>query len=901
MDPISAIIFAVVSAVKVAGAFAVANLPTIAIAVGAYFVNRAMAKSISDSESAGGYRFAQQTTEDQGIAIPVAYGTSRVHANIVAHYIVIATANKVTKGSAITREILACFGEGPWSAEPDSDTVRINGRPMSDWPGITATWRLGTTDQTVLPAWATFRQDFNVGQTLSKDQAVTYTLGRAGWDELDIVIAFPNGLIHYGTDGDTHSEEVTLRIEVGDAIADTWQTVFETDVSGECSQACYARFRASDSYSGGTAFTLTAAMQPRVRVTKRSGDQTNTRHVEECEFYAIQAHASVGFTHPGMVLLDLALVPNETTDSGVTELSVVTTGKVVQDENRSFAVSRYHADAIRDVMTQPVIEGDGLATPYSATYYRGLDAARLVGDGWTNQKPLADIQVPDGNGGYDDMMRCDAVFSSGSTVHSVVGQIGASGRCGLEYIGRNFGLWLDAPRTPVGLLCDGNCFPDSFDPEPVPSQDLACEVTTRYRDAATDYDERSILVVDPELETLTEVTLDLAAVTRTHEAARLARRELARNRLFDMAIPNVQADLDSVIYEGGDVLYCQVEGKSCGGRIVAVQGNTITFDRDMTEFAVGSAGVIVQHRVSGQYYAPEYRDVTLASARTGVIASALTVAPQAGDVFLFGPASIADDQFEVNECSVDQNLHASISLTKYAAVLDDLDALDPDVDVPLSTIARRYGRSNSSISGDTLDLLGQGATKPFKWGGYTFAAAGAGTISWTSDLDEAGDTAGYVTYDGVLSQPADGSTTKLYVYWDPDFPTVFSTTDLASALAGNYLIAVNQAGVPTVKEGQQIGGEGGLISIDEILDGTSYKKMTAAERTAISTATSNIGTLQSQVGTIQSTMSGYTLASFADTAAYVKMTAAERTALATAVSDISNIKTDLQNKFLQIG
>jgi hypothetical protein len=934
MDPITAFFFAVYSAIEIGGvglsSWAATTLATAttlaAVTAGSYLLNRALSKSASDSERAGSYRFAQQTTEQQGGPIQVAYGTRRIHANIVGHYMTIPSADSVVKGSQVTRDILCCFGEGPWPEEPDPASIRLNGRPMTDWPGVTATWRLGTVDQAVHDEWATFRQDFTVGQVLTDEAPVaTYTLSRAGWDEIAIVVAFPNGLIHYGTDGGRHTESVRLRVEVGDAVSDTWQTLVEKTINGKTSQAAYIQWLASGTYDGGAPLTVTPAMQPRVRVTKLSGDSDNNRHIRDCEVSVVQASRNVGFRHPGMVLLNLSLVPNEATESGVSEISVVTSGKVVANESGVYATSRYHADAIRDVLTQPVIEGDGTeSSPYAATYYRGIDPARLVGAGWTAQKAIADTQVPDGAGGYDAMLRCDMVFAAATNAHAAIQQIAAGGRCGIEPIGRDFGLWVEQTRSPVGLLCDGN-WTSGGDPDPVEADNLASEASVRYEDAAVDYAERSILVVNRDIDTLTDVTIDLGGVTRMHEASRTVRRELARNAWVDGAM-SVTANLDQVLYQAGDVLYCQVNGKSQGGRILAVDGLTLIVDADIDDVATGGDVAIIQHRTTGTYYPPAVESASRVDSRTIRLTAAVTPAPQVGDVFLFGPASIEDDTYEVTESSLDQDLHLSISLLRYAD-LDALDPLEPDVEIQLGA-GPRYGRgTRPAIDPDALDVIGEPAAPTFSWGGYAFAAGDPGEIAWTSDLDEDGDAAGFVNYGGTLSQPADGSTGDLYVYWDPAAPNVFSTTDDVADLEGCYLIAVNQAGTPVVKPGQQVGGDGGLISIDDILDGTVYKKITAAEQAAIAAATSDISALQSDVGSIQSTMAGYTLASFADTAAYVKMTAAERAklssldldndiidgttyvrmtaaeraALAAAVSDIAGIKTDLQGKFLQIG
>jgi len=774
-----------------------------AIMIGAnYLINRALAPSIKDPERPDGYTFSPQTTEQQGIAVPVHYGNNRIHANIVGHYLSIG--DGLVSAGKVSRYILACFGEGPIEA-PDETTVRLNGRPLSDFTSVTAQWRLGTIDQTVLDDWATFRQDYHVGQECQPNEPITFTLPRTGYDDIAIHFQLPKGIIHYGTDGDKHSLSVTLRIEVGDAIADTWQTLAEHAVGGRTAQPCYLRYRASGAYSGGSAFAVTPSMQPRVRVTRLSGVSSNPRYISDLQFAAVQVTRNIGFTHPGMVLLSLAMVPTEATAGGVTELSVESSGRILDDGAGAFGVSRYHADAMRDILTQPVIEGDGSPqTPWTAGYYRAVDPSRLVAAGFTAQKALADTLVPDSNGKNMPMLRNDCIFATGTSVHAAIGAVAASGRCGLAYMGRSFGLWIESPREPLGLLCDGTWQRHSAELMPIEHDQLASEATVRYRDADAAFAERTILVTDHQMDTLTTVNLELAGVTRTHEAARLARRELARNRLVDRTL-TCRADIDTAVYEAGDVVYAQIDGRSLGGRITAVTATTVTLDRSVTGLLTGNDVLLVQVRnAETSVQALDIQAVASVSSNGKIVTidGIFDCAPSAGDPFLFGPAELLDDdQFEVTETALDEHLHATLSLVRYTPILDDLDAVPPGVTVPLGAIQRIHqygGVLRPALPGATIDAIGARGAVVFEWGNYTFAAGDPGKIIWATDTDDEGEPSGYVRHGSELHQPADNpaGTAAAYVYWDPASPTVFLTTNDPADWVNKYLVAINAAGAP---------------------------------------------------------------------------------------------------------
>jgi hypothetical protein len=722
MDPLTALFYAVFSAMEVGGigfsstALAIMSYAAAVatVAAGSYLLNRALAPSIKD-RSAGGARWTPQTTENEGLALQECYGLNRCHANIVGSFTVVPSHGVVLPSVAVTRQVKACFGAGPWATEPDPASIRVNGRPITDYAGLTATWRLGTTAQAVLPGWSVHRQDYQISQALLYGSPVTWTLARAGWDDLAVILEFPSGLIAYGTDGGTDSVELDLRVEVGDAIADTWQTLINTRISGKSAQPAYISFLASGTYPGGTAFVLSSAMQPRLRVTRVSPESATTRVISKMEVYAAQVYKNVAFRHPGYVLLGLALVPDEAVSGGLTELSCLSTGKIVADGAGGYATTRYAADVIRDILTQPVVEGDGGTTPYSCTYFRGLAPARLVGAGWAAQKAKSDTAVPDGTGGTDALLRCDVTFGSPTNCHDAIQQVAASGRCGLSWQGRDVGLWTEHTGPVVGILCDGSWERNSAVLSPVPAEDLASAGTATYRDAAANYEDRPVRVVDNTLDTLAQVDLQLAAETRMHGAARLLRRELARNWLLDMTL-SCRADLDAAIYEAGDILYCQIDGKSLGGRIVAVSadGKTLTADRDLTDLATGADGVAVQvHDPTTNIQSVEDQTATLTGSRTITVPASWKVSPVVKDVFLFGPATITEDWYEIVEISLDHRLHASIELAKHVTdTLDDLDSYAPDVDVPLGSLTGwSYGGVHRRpLDGDLLDGLILGST-----------------------------------------------------------------------------------------------------------------------------------------------------------------------------------------------
>jgi len=337
------------------------------------------------------------------------------------------------------------------------------------------------------------------------------------------------------------------------------------------------------------------------------------------------------------------------------------------------------------------------------------------------------------------------------------------------------------------------------------------------------------------VDTLTSVSIDLMGTTRTHEAARLGRRELARNRLVDLSL-SCRGDIDLAVYEAGDVVYAQIDGKSQGGKIVSVDGLTLTVDRDLTEFATGGDAVIVQvHASMSEVQSVEYKGAVLSSARTITVPTAWTIAPAVGDPFLFGPSTIDDDQFEVTDLALDEHLHAEMSLVKYAPALDDLDDLAPGVTVSesaIQTIYHQAGVVTPVTPAESVDQIAQDVPATFATDNYRFYNTAGVLVGWEPYKDSAAVSLGFVRYQGVLYYPVADSvgTADTYIYWDPAATGVFSHSSDPAALAGMRLMAINHAGTVYEKGGLLVGKDGLIVQLDDVIDGTVYKKMTAAER-----------------------------------------------------------------------
>ncbi|HUU83849.1 MAG TPA: hypothetical protein VM243_10130, partial [Phycisphaerae bacterium] len=266
---------------------------------GGMIISRELAASQPRGPEGGQvYSWNAQTVQRPGGSLPKTYGRNRAHGNIIAVY----TSEVNTLNGDATHIIrseqqlnmLIDYGEGPVEGLV-ADSVLINGQPASYWSDVTTEFKRGLIDQTACAAFADrLPIEIPVGIPVTNtDGPQTYRTPDAHFDDLEIVIAFPEGLFRRFSDGSIESTEAQIKIELSVADSGSWTTLMATGVNGRTFYPVRYTFTASHWYFGGVPVTIERGRQYDVRVTKVKADAENdadaaARFGDEVEIYAVR-------------------------------------------------------------------------------------------------------------------------------------------------------------------------------------------------------------------------------------------------------------------------------------------------------------------------------------------------------------------------------------------------------------------------------------------------------------------------------------------------------------------------------------------------------------------------------------------------------------------------------------
>ncbi len=674
-------------------------LLTVAVVfAGGMIISRELAASQPDApEGSQVYAWHPQTLQRAGGSLPKAYGRNRLHGNIIGCYTEeVNTLGGVTITKSEQRlNLLIDYGEGPVEGLV-ADSVLINGQPAASWANVATEFRRGLLDQAACSKFATeLPVEIPVGIPVTyTDGAKTYTTPDQHFDYLEIVLEFPEGIFDRHQDGDVDAYAIGIKIELRVAATGIWQTLAALSQGGYSFYPIRKTYRSDVTYPGGAPVTIVRGNQYDIRVTKTTGDYTGeeaTRHGDDVKLYAVREIIGVGFTYPGRVVMQVSALATKEL-SGALDVSVEFDGAIVNTDmtgGTTLEDSDNPAHVIIDALTMPVISGDGDGTPYAIAEYRGpCGAADPILATFAGLESYADALVDDGAGGTEKRLAFDGFFDRDSSVGDAVTEICAVSRCHLLWRGNRPYVQIDAARSPVAVLSDGNGRGNGRETL-IPAEERASEIEVHYREGLNDYDRTPLLVRNPAVQNNHKVTLQVNGVTKQSRAVRIMNFELKRNQYVTRQLRRIM-QFDGWVLEVGDVVYAQRPRYSWGGRLQWVSGRRVRIDRDVRRSA--------SDRIIIQSYNPATESWALESHAARWVAGRLlesaddwaTVTPQPGDVFLFGPSGIASDLFEVVNLRRSGDHEFVVDLVTYDARLFDADDTAPVIvaDVGVSRAQR---------------------------------------------------------------------------------------------------------------------------------------------------------------------------------------------------------------------
>lgn len=541
----------------------------------------------SNSEQSNTYGWGgTETVTGQGYPLAVTYGRMKSAGLLLSRHV-------ISDGEKQYLNLLYCAGEGELSKIED---IRINANPISNYKDVQVDIRKGTNDQTVIPNFNDNFADQSLNYELTESWNTQQVQGDA-CDAIELTVGFPNGLYYSNDSGGADRTSVTLKAEIRKVGDESWQALplaNQKGMAGHIKRRDAWNFIKSDNSVTNTSdyagrieeatnnafyrvfrFDNLEKARYEIRMRCSAKDGKSLRHVNKVYWVQLTQIIYDDFVHPGKALIGIkALATSQLsgTDPKVTW---------IQERSEVYVFNPY----INKYEAQP-------ANNPAWAAYDLIHICRKIGGeyivfgqphmrlDYNAFKAWADKCKTNGftfNYIYDTAMRLWDALKYPEAV----------GRGKVIPVGTRFTCVSDYQSTPVQLFTVANIKHGSFTEEFQGVEARANSVEISFLNKDKDY-ERDVIPVYgdtyDESDTLTNpAQVELMGCTSLEQAYKHGKHFLRCNK-YEIRTVTIEAFTDAIACTVGDIILIQhdIPEWGEGGRVVAVSGQTITLDREVT-------------------------------------------------------------------------------------------------------------------------------------------------------------------------------------------------------------------------------------------------------------------------------------------------------------------------------
>ncbi len=657
-----------------------------AVSIGGNLLISAIASALAPSKkfASPSYAFSgPSTTAQSGIPIPKGYGTFRSGGNIIASFVDI-------EGLDQYINCLVCYGFGPARS---ISSIQINGKDISTYQNVQYYTRLGTNDQTPIPAFnrvvngypqdtqclagvpvivpgtgdltqilfvdivfpnglfvltndgnyipliITYKVEYSAAgqnnwqpviQPLTTFDVITYdpTTGKPNPYNSWVVVATDlpagSGVVYFSdngphTPGDPWSGQQTVNVENPDTTSSSYTKTFYGEwqpVNLEINQVQVSKWTAGYVYCSTfgtqaiyqrTSIYGLAPGKYDVRITKygsgrwgspgdvQPGDNNSPNVGQELWIHSVSEVSLLDLAYPNMVLVGVrALATNQISGSNVQITALVEYGLRTLDNNLLPAeLQTFEEDNPACVAADMMLD-----RLYGGGQYPGILPANLNRyiDEWVAWAELNDQLVDDGNGNSIRRHVFNGVFDSEEDLWTAVGAVAQMSRAAVIPLGRDYGVFIDAPAVPVQIFTMGSMVADSFTETWLELDARANQVEVQIADATRYYrQDNPIVYMDPANQNagvaIKNTRVNGLGITVPAQAWHFARYRERMNE-FLLRSGSFQCDPRAIACRPGNVVILQNDVPQWGfGGLTLIGSSTtaVVVDRNDLPFVAGTA------------------------------------------------------------------------------------------------------------------------------------------------------------------------------------------------------------------------------------------------------------------------------------------------------------------------
>lgn len=541
----------------------------------------------SNSEQSTTYGWGgTKTVTGQGYPLAVTYGRVKSAGMLLSRHV-------ISDGEKQYLNLLYCAGEGELSKIED---IRINSNPISNYKDVQVDIRLGTNDQTVIPNFNDNFADQGLNYELKSEWSVQQVQGDA-CDAIELTIGFPNGLYYSNDSGGMDKTSVTVDAEIRKVGTQEWQSLPLSNNKGLSSHVKKEPKRwffvdrdnkkiADSNYTGYIREATNSAFyrvfrfdnldkaKYEVRMRCSGKDGTSLRHVNKVYWTQLTQIIYDDFVHPGKALIGIkALATSQLSGSDpdvswIQERSKVWvfnpyTNQYEEKPADNPAWAAYDLLHIcRKIGSEYVVFGQ----PYGRIDYDAFNA-------WAEKCTL-------------NKFTFNYIFDTATRLWDALKYPEAVGRGKVIPAGTRFTCVSDYQSSPVQLFTVANIKYGSFTEEFQGVEARANSIELSFINKDKDYERDVIPVYGDTYDESNSLTnpaqIELMGCTSLEQAYRHGKHYLRCNK-YEIRTVTFEAFTDAIACTVGDIILVQhdVPEWGEGGRVVAVNGQTITLDKEV--------------------------------------------------------------------------------------------------------------------------------------------------------------------------------------------------------------------------------------------------------------------------------------------------------------------------------
>lgn len=542
-------------------------------------------RSNSEQSNTYGWR-GTETVTGQGYPLAVTYGRMKSAGLLLSRHV-------ISDGEKQYLNLLYCAGEGELSKIED---IRINANPISNYKDVQVDIRKGTNDQTVIPNFNDNFADQSLNYELTESWNTQQVQGDA-CDAIELTVGFPNGLYYSNDSGGADRTSVTLKAEIRKVGDESWQALplaNQKGMAGHIKRRDAWNFIKSDNSVTNTSdyagrieeatnnafyrvfrFDNLEKARYEIRMRCSAKDGKSLRHVNKVYWVQLTQIIYDDFVHPGKALIGIKALATSQLSGSDPKVTWI------QERSEVYVFNPY----INKYEAQPA------DNPAWAAYDLIHICRKIGGEYIVFGQPHMRLDY-NAFKAWADKCKTNGftfnyIYDTAMRLWDALKYPEAVGRGKVIPVGTRFTCVSDYQSTPVQLFTVANIKHGSFTEEFQGVEARANSVEISFLNKDKDY-ERDVIPVYgdtyDESDTLTNpAQVELMGCTSLEQAYKHGKHFLRCNK-YEIRTVTIEAFTDAIACTVGDIILIQhdIPEWGEGGRVVAVSGQTITLDKEVS-------------------------------------------------------------------------------------------------------------------------------------------------------------------------------------------------------------------------------------------------------------------------------------------------------------------------------